>query len=404
MAHRISLEIFELIFENLVYGLVEEKKIREAHGLLLVSKSVQRVAGRFLYKKTDMPFRPFKRVLHFYHAMMERPTIAPCVQEISLKETTGQYDDQYCPTPRPREAVGNPWGGTSAEKLAAVKEVLKSKFKANRVTIPFEEEEWIGGLCDTDVVKWAFLLQLPNLVSLKLETQTAELAQLAIFLRLPRLKDLTFTIDVESEGQYYGDVPFEDILESIISSTDRLRSLTYEDVTGSLTHPKTHDAPKLKRILDKHAARTVEYLSIVLAMNDEKDWRLPQEYTDIEGCFGSMKNFVKLEELYIQFEVLLGRPEANENRLKDVLPPRLKRLRCLSICDFHGQDDNVVWSESSYLPHFEELAEAAEDGENLVSLDSVKVDIYRKDDFNSRISGDYVDGILGPSPISFGYW
>jgi hypothetical protein len=416
MAHRISLEILELIFSNLVHDLLEEKKVREARKLRLVSKSVQKVVDRFLYRKIEVPSGPSRMVQRFCDAMIERRRIAPWVQEVSLEQTDEEDREESEEEPEEESDSGGPAADpkpveefrkvSHADKLAAAKELLKSKFRANGQRI-HSEEDWIKRLSDRDIVKWAFMLQLPNLVTLTLETRKGRFAETATLLRLPRLQNLTLTIDVGPEGKYTADVPFEEVLESIISSTDRLKSLAYEDKTGSCSFPKTHNAPKLKRILDKHAAQTLEYLDIALAMNDEKDWRLPQEYTDISGCFGSMQNFIKLEELYIQFEVLLGRPEASQHRLKDVLPADLKVLTCVSIYDYHGNDpvnDGPVWAEPGYLPHFTELAEAAEDSQRFASLDSVKVDRYRKDEFNPPQSGNYVDGVLGRSRISFGWY
>jgi hypothetical protein len=229
---------------------------------------------------------------------------------------------------------------------------------------------------------------------------------MGMFLRLSFLEELDFTVAALADYTEYATndaIPPEEILESIISSTKRLKSLTYEDGSGSCSFPVRHDASRLKDILDEHAADTLVYLSIVLCNNDEKYWRMEQEFSDIDGYFGSMTNYTKLTELTIQFEVLLGRPE-NDLRLKDVPPPQLESFTGFSLPDYHGQEDtDRIWAEKDYLQQFQELAEVAEDGKTFASLDSANVYVSREDSFSSYRTGLYEDGILGWSRIVFGW-
>ncbi|KAL4887088.1 hypothetical protein BJY04DRAFT_177245 [Aspergillus karnatakaensis] len=228
---------------------------------------------------------------------------------------------------------------------------------------------------------------------------------MGVFLHLPLLEDLDLKITVlTNETNYfqYAAISTEELLESIISSTKRLMSLTYEDGSGSSSFPVRHDAPRLKDILDNHA-HTLRNLSIVLTNNDTKDWRMEQEFSDIEGYFGTMTNFTELRSLSIQLEVLLGRPEA-DSHLKDVLPRKLYSFTGLALPDYHGVEDcDRLWEEKDCQRQFEELAEVAEDGNTFGSLKSVYMEVGRKDFFNSLRGGIYEDGILGRSRIIFGW-
>jgi hypothetical protein len=254
-----------------------------------------------------------------------------------------------------------------------------------------------------DAIQWALLVQLSNLTSLRLEINRGKLAQMAILLRLPRLENLDFIIAVGGEGYWSGDVSSEETLESIISSTNQLKSLRFENIDGSCYSPKQHDAEELREILDRHA-ETLEDLDIVCGMDDEGDWRMPQECVDIVGCFGSMKHFTQLTSLSVQLEVLLGRPAENQHRLKDVLPPNLCELTLLNLADYHGHEHDRVWEDEHCIPHFEELARAAEDDQSFTSLQSVRMHLTRKDEFNPARSGEYEESVLAQSRIDFSWF
>ncbi|KAL3479844.1 hypothetical protein BJX99DRAFT_221315 [Aspergillus californicus] len=250
------------------------------------------------------------------------------------------------------------------------------------------------------MMTWALLLQLPNLKSLTLSIRAGQFGQMATLLNLPRLETFNFIIEVGPEDSWRCDTQPEEVLECIISGTTQLKSLTFNAISGSTYCPVIHDAHNLKRILNDYAASTVEHLSIVLGMDDEKDWRMEQECTEIEGSFGSMKNFTKLTDLSIQLEVLLGNP-IDGLRLIDVLPQQLQSFTGLNLPDYHGKEDfDRIWEEGHYLPLFQDLAEH---GGEYNLLQSVTMYLSRKDEFNEAKSGRYEHGILGRSRIEFGW-
>ncbi|KAL2835157.1 hypothetical protein BDW59DRAFT_4462 [Aspergillus cavernicola] len=420
MTTHFPLEILSLIFSSVVHDLVNEDNVRGAYRLQLVSRAVRTVVEPLLYRTIEQPSDSRVRLL--LRAVMSRPALAGWIREISLEEGESiegdieseedeveeerDENEDAGSKPEPRPQSKPPGKNSKSETVDAAVEVLKSKFSAHGERIRSCENDWISQLTKPSIaaMKWAFLLQLSNLTSLTLSTRTGEFGQKATLLRLPRLEELSFTIEVGSEGLWRGDIEPEEVLESIISSTDRLKSLTFEAINGSTYCPVIHDAPELKRILDEHAAQTLEYLSIVLGMNDEKDWRMEQECTEIEGSFGSVKDFVKLKELSIQLEVLLGDP-SDGLQLKDALPLQLRDFTGLALPDYHGEEDSDrIWEEGDYIPQFEELARAAEDGRRFTSLQSVNMYLSRKDSFNSARGGHYEGGILGQSRINFGWF
>ncbi|KAL4756783.1 uncharacterized protein BDW70DRAFT_172099 [Aspergillus foveolatus] len=186
--------------------------------------------------------------------------------------------------------------------------------------------------------KWILFFQLSSFKSLALMTRTDKFTNMALFLRLPYLEELDIAVMVPGQDSNAHSainyVPPVEILGTIISSTSRLRSLKFEDMSRTCFRPVTHDAPKLKRIIEQRAAATLAYLSIC-------------EFSHIKGYFGSMKSSTRLQGLAMQLEVLLGTP-SDGLRLKD----------------------------------FQDLAEAAMDGQHLPWLRSVKMHLNRRDYFS----------------------
>ncbi|KAL2832796.1 hypothetical protein BJY01DRAFT_98259 [Aspergillus pseudoustus] len=423
-------EILSIIFENVTHDLLAEKRFHDAHRLLLVSTSVQTMVEPILYRsiKDDDP-----RVEPIFWAVVGRPRLAQLVKRFDLideytdrdyvdleeeermeeedgEDEQGEEEEERKENANSKSDGSHPCsrseGDAKSRQLDAAVAILKSKFQTCGDSIRSWEDHWTQRLMKLrpDAIQWALLVQLSNLTSLTLEVKRGKLAQMAILLHLPRLETLDFTIAVGGEGKWSGDVSSENILESIISSTNRLKSLRFENISGSCYSPEQHDAEELKEIIDRHA-ETLESLDIVCGMDDEKDWRMEQECTDIVGSFGSMKHFTRLSNLTLQLEVLLGKPADNEHRLKDVLPPNLYGLTLLNLPDYHGQEDSDrIWEDEDFIPHFEELARAAEDSQNFASLQSVRMHLTRKDEFNPHRSGNYEESILAESRIDFGWF
>ncbi|KAL4872933.1 hypothetical protein BDV12DRAFT_114079 [Aspergillus spectabilis] len=443
MVVNLPLEIISMIFKYLAddllggINLLRKQNVETAFGLLLVSKTVRVMLEPVLHKTVKEPSNRRIRVL--CRLMNSRPELAAMVKEIDLEEgellwddgDTGEDedndeeedDDDNNEEDREEEEEHDenendedfkPQMKTKTKKdsdsdiLKATAESLRGKLETDGDNYQSIKQDCLRRLeyLNEYTRKWTLLLLLPNLKSLSLTAHSATFANMGMFLRLPFLEELDFTVAVLAGDTEYATkdaIPPEEILESIISSTKRLKSLTYEDGSGSCSFPVKHDASRLKEILDERAADTLEHLSIVLCNNDEKDWRMEQEFSDIDGYFGSMTNYTKLRGLSIQFEVLLGRPEYDLH-LRDVLPPQLQSFTGLSLPDYHGQEDNDrIWAEKDYLQQFQELAEVAEDGKAFASLDSANMYVSRKDSFSSYRTGSYKDGILGRSRIVFGW-
>ncbi|EAW16711.1 uncharacterized protein NFIA_060670 [Aspergillus fischeri NRRL 181] len=434
MTIHLPLEIHTQIFKILLDDLYDPKHPQEAFKLRLICKSIQGILDPVLYRNIKSPSYNGLHIL--CRTIIPRPRLAACVEEIHLEEDeesesdedeedeeeeeeeeentdaesdsgseSSEYSDSKVQQARMRE---------ESKLLAGAADHLKSRFTADpshALALEKNDLSWLAR-STRNTRKWLLLFQLSNLKSLTLETHTDTFTNMAMFLRLPRLEELNFAVlapgpDGPSCHNY---APPEDILESLIRHTDQLKSLRFEDMSGTVFSPVQHDAPKLKRILEQHAADTLTYLSVCLCNNDEKDWRQEQEFSYIRGHFGSMKKFTRLKGLIMQLEVLLGKPNENGGlRLKDVLPLELEYFTGLNLPDYHGADDSDrIWDEEQYIPQFEDLAEVMmRDCRAFPLLGSVKMHLDRKDYFSSHgeclMKGQYNDGLLGDSQIYFGF-
>ncbi|KAL4780748.1 hypothetical protein BJX76DRAFT_360587 [Aspergillus varians] len=426
MAVYLPVEILSLIFTSLIDDLLgainplRKNGVRDAYGLLLVSRSVRAIVEPILYRTISEPTDRRLRVL--FRSMNLRPELAAMVREIDLAEDgltwsedegedeDDEDEDSSSDEYRPSPDIQNP---SRSEIADAAGKLLKNKFETNGERIQSLEQDCLEKIkkFNPHAMRWALLSQLSNLTSLMLTARSGSFAIMAMLLRLPRLEQLSFTNWVGTRKHWEEDFPPEDILESIISSTKRLKYLKWEVRSGSCSFPLKHDTPKLKQIIERHAAGTLEHLEIVCGLSDERDWYIGQECIgiDIDGGFGSMLNFTNLASLYIQLEVLLGKPE-DEIRLKDVLPPQLQHFTGFSLPGCHWQrEPGRIWEEEDYLPQFEELAAAAKHDQRLASLQSVQIHRTRNEvsgycSPGPGRSGDYEDGILGHSRIRFGWF
>jgi hypothetical protein len=426
MTIQFPLEIHAHIFNYLLDDLYDPACPQEAFKLRLISKSIRGILDPVLYRKIQPPSDNGVRILCC--TIIPRPQLAARVEEIYLEEDEGSESEEE---PEEEETDADSDSGSDAsedldtraqrarrreeaELLAGAADRLKRQFTsdpAHSLALQKNDLSWLAR-STRKTRKWLLLFQLSNLKSLTLKTHTDTFANMALFLRLPRLEELDFAVlapgpDGPSCHNY---VPPEDILESIIRHTDQLKTLKFEDMSGTAFFPVQHDAPKLKRILEAYTANTLTHLSICLCNNDEKDWRQEQEFSDIRGHFGSMKKFMRLKGLVMQLEVLLGKPNENDGlRLRDVLPSQLEYFTGLNLPDYHGMDDSDrIWDEEQYIPQFEDLAEAVvRDGRAFPSLKSVKMHLHRKDYFYTErectMKGQYRDGMLGDSQIYFGF-
>jgi hypothetical protein len=425
MTIHLPLEIQTQIFKVLLDDLYGPKSPQEAFKLRLISRSIQGILDQFLYRKIKSP--SYNGVNILCRTIIPRPRLAARVEEICLEEDeetesdeeeeedtdadsdsgsdSSEYSDSKVQRARRRE---------ESKLLAGAADHLRDKFTSDpTLALALEKNDlsWLARSTQK-TRKWLLLFQLSNLKSLTLETHTDTFTNMALFLRLPHLEELDFAVLAPGPDSpaCHNYAPPEEILESIIRHTDQLKSLRFEDMSGTVCFPVQHDAPKLKRILEQHAADTLTYLSICLCNNDEKDWRQEQEFSYITGHFGSMEKFTRLKGLVMQLEVLLGKPNENGGlRLKNVLPSQLEYFTGLNLPDYHGADDSDrIWDEEQYIPQFEDLAEAAmRDSRAFPSLGSVKMHLHRKDYFSSYgeclMKGQYNDGVLGDSQIYFGF-
>lgn len=395
-----------MIFSNLVDDLLRERKPRRVHDLTRVSKLVQAIVEPLLYSVMRDP--SYTNVSLVLNAISRNPRVGRAVQQFTitglltsrLPDFVGGDIEDFEREENPEREVR---GSVSHDEVAARR--LKRL-----------QEKWADYLSTTKdpaIMRLLLVSQLTNLkhLELSIDSHVSGYVHMATLLRLPYLEHLELSTDVGSEGSWHGSTTLFQVLESLISSTTRLKTLEFDDISGSISDPVWHNAPELKAILDKHAATTLQSLYIVLGMNDMKDWRMEQECTDIEGAFGTMKNYTQLTELTIQLEVLLGRP-ADGFRLRDVLPESLEYLTLLNLPDYHGQDDSDrVWEQDDYIPQFEDLAEAAacrvgKDGKErrYSKLRNVMVDVSRKDTFSIVRGGMFDEGQLGKSRIEFGWF
>ncbi|GFF54741.1 hypothetical protein IFM58399_09904 [Aspergillus lentulus] len=425
MTIHLPLEIYTQIFNVLLDDLYDPERPQEAFKLRFISRSIQGIVDQVLYRIIKSPSYTGVNIL--CRTIIPRPRLAARVEEIHLEEDEeAESDEEDEGNTDPDSDSGsdsNEYSDSKVQRalrieesklLAGAADHLKNKFTSDpshSLALEKNDLSWLAR-STRKTRKWLLLFQLSNLKSLTLETHTDTFTNMALFLRLPRLEKLDFAVlapgpDGPSCHNY---APPEEILESIIRHTDQLKSLRFEDMSGTVFFPVQHDAPKLKRILEQHAADTLTYLSICLCNNDDKDWRQEQEFSYIRGLFGSMKKFTKLKGLVMQLEVLLGKPSENDGlSLKNVLPSQLEYFTGLNLPDYHGaEDSDRIWDEGQYIPQFEDLAEAAMgDDRAFPSLKSVKMHLHRKDYFSSYgeclMKGQYNDGALGDSQIYFGF-
>ncbi len=422
-------QILRDLLDDLLSANCTERNCRQrAFELRLVSRFVQSMLDPVLYRRIIVP--PDSEVNSLAKTMVARPYLAAKVEEFELEEDEecdcDEEDEEEVEEKEEEEEESDMVAERQpplerTKPLAVAADALKCKFTADPTSyaraLNKNNLEWLT-ISNQKTRRWILLLQLSNLTSLTLKTHTDTFTNMALFLRLPRLEHLEFAVLAPGPDGYTNTdnyAPPEQILESIISSSKSgLRSLTFEDMSGSACSPVRHDARKLKRVLDQHAARTLTYLSVCFSNNDERDWRMPQEWSDIVGAFGSMKHFTKLEGLVMQLEALLGRPgDAGGGSLRDVLPAQLRYFTGINIPDYHGPtEDASVWEEDHYLPQFRDLAAAAAapngDGQGFPMLESVKMHLDRKDwfnhyDYHVKKEGRYEEGILGDSRIYFGW-
>ncbi|KAL4981708.1 hypothetical protein BDW68DRAFT_196157 [Aspergillus falconensis] len=396
-----------------------EKGRQEAFKLRLVSKTVRGILDSWLYRKLWCP--PDRAVEILCHTMIAQPGLGAWAEQIYVEEDQGGEHSEEEEEDDEDEAEDDPdleirqLARKRREVIIAAAETIKRTFQSDpssRYSQALEKND-LNWLTRSTVKtrKWILLFQLSKLKSLTLKTHTDKFTNMALFLRLPCLEELDFAVLAPGhDGPAHAAdnyAPPEDILGTIISSTSQLKSLKFEDMSGTAYQPVQHDAPRLKRILEQHAAATLTYLSICLTNNDEKDWRMEQEFSHIKGYFGSMEKFTRLQGLVMQLEVLLGRP-SDGLRLRDVLPAQLQYFTGLNLPDYHGTEDtDRLWKEEDYLQQFQNLAGAAMDGRHFASLKSVKMHLDRKDHFNDTFDwprkGQYDDGILADSRIYFGW-
>jgi hypothetical protein len=391
----------------------------------LISKSIQGILDPVLYRNLNSP--SYNGVHILCRTIIPRPLLAARVEEIDLEEdddwsSDGEEEDEVEENTDADSDSGSDSSEYSYSKvqqarrreelklLVGAADRLKDKFTSDPLYSRALEKNDLSWLARSTrkTRKWLLLFQLSNLKSLTLVTHTDTFTNMALFLRLPRLEELDFAVltpgDDSPPCQNYA--PPEEILESLIRHTDQLKYLKFEDMSGTVCFPVQHDASKLKRVLEQHAADTLTYLSICLCNDDKQDWREEQEFSYIRGQFGSMKKFTRLEALVMQLDVLLGKPNENGGlRLKDVLPSQLEYFTGLQISNYET-DRN--WDEEQYIPQFEDLAEAVmQDGRAFPSLESVKMHLCRKDYFSTDkdclMKGQYNDGVLGDSRIYFGF-
>ncbi|PKX99250.1 uncharacterized protein P174DRAFT_509267 [Aspergillus novofumigatus IBT 16806] len=440
MTIHLPLEIHTQIFNILLEDLYDPEHPQEAFKLRLISKSIQGILDPVLYRKIKTPSDNGVRIL--CRTIIPRPQLAAQVEEIHLEEGEWSESDEEEEDEEEEdeeeedeeeedeeEEDEEEEENTDAESdsgsdlkvqrarmrqesklLAGAADHLKDRFTSDpsrSVALKKNNLSWLTRSTHK-TRKWLLLFQLSNLKSLTLETHTDTFTNMALFLRLPRLEELDFAVLAHSVDRppCLNYAPPEEILESIIRHTDRLKSLRFEDMSGTVCFPVQHDAPKLKRILEKYVAETLTYLSICLCNNDEKDWREDQEFSYITGHFGSMKKFTRLKGLIMQLEVLLGKTNDNDGlRLKDVLPSQLEYFTGLNL---PGYEADSIWDEEHYILQFKDLAEAVmRDGRVFPSLESVKMHLHRKDYFSTDkeciMKEQYNDGVLGDSRIYFGF-
>ncbi|KAL4749740.1 hypothetical protein BDW72DRAFT_213890 [Aspergillus terricola var. indicus] len=439
MVVHLPVEIYTCIFK---YLLADEWDGRQqAFKLRLVSKTIRTIIDPLLDRILGSPSDRAVEIL--CHKMIAQPGLGARVEQICLEEDEGaenseeeieedEEDDDEDEDDDDEDEDENEDGLDSdadpeaeirrmaerdREMIIAAAETIKRTFESDPTSkysraLAKNDLNWLTR-STLKTRKWILLFQLSNLRSLALTARTDKFTNMALFLRLSCLEELDFAVLAPGQDSpayaAINYVPPDEILETLLSSTNRLRSLKFEDMSGTAFRSVQHDAPKLKRILEQHAAATLTYLSICLTNNDEKDWRMEQEFSRIKGYFGSMKNFTRLKGLIMQLEVLLGMP-SDGLLLKDVLPAQLRFFTGLNLPNSYGMNDSDRhWNEDDFMPQFHDLAEAAMDGQHLVYLKSVKMHLSRKNYFGATFDwpkkGRYDDNdeLLANSRIYFGW-
>ncbi|KAB8078115.1 hypothetical protein BDV29DRAFT_166921 [Aspergillus leporis] len=423
MAQRLPWEILFLVFENLAANLLEQDHIKDLRNLLFVSKIVQKRVEPFLYEEFHLegdydgpPGSEPRKAMDstsplLCRTILTRPELGGYVKKISMEQSQVTPLDLQCWDYGYDSSEEEPEPPFRPAELDAARAFMEGKFRPDKA-----KDHWLQTIKDPNEVGQAamqglLLCHLPNLASLTLTLHSGMFGHIGTFLQLPYLEELSLTIDMGDENDWSKDSleEPEDILESILSGTQKIKKLVF-DHYRNVCAPIIFDGANLKRILDHHVAETVEELSITLSLSDRKDWRMPQEYARHTGVFGSMTHFTKLQTLSIQLELLLGEPWANPHHLKDVLPNQLQSLTCFSLHSYSRHDDDGrIWDWESCFPEFQFLANAAQDGLAFPSLDQVDLVAYRNDDFNKYSgyhdsSGTFKEEGLADSRIAFSWY
>ncbi|KAL2793576.1 hypothetical protein BJX66DRAFT_305854 [Aspergillus keveii] len=429
---------------------------RHAFELRLVSTLVRDIVDPVLFREIESPSDGAVKVLA--EMMVSRPGVAGRVErfgfgeeeesasdeedseeEESEEDPRNDDDEPDSDAENQRERKQPPPPAPPAVKqpkpLAIAAEQLIQKFKTNATTYARALEEnnltWLTR-SNRKTRPWLLLLYLPNLRHLTLTARTDTFANMSLFLRLPRLEHLEFSVlapgpDFRTQENYASPT---EMLEGIISSTENLRYLKFEDGIGTVFQPVEHDVTRVKDVLERAGcADRLEYLSLVFSNNHERDWREEQEFSYLEGSFGSLRHFTKLRGLAMQLDALLGKPDEDPDLLCDVLPEQLEHFTGISMQDYSQPDEaETLWEEEYLIPQFRDLALAATgsgldeegadgDGENggkmlrFPNLTSVKMHRHRKDRFYTSIEAQmwagYADddpsGVLSDSRIYFGW-
>ncbi|KAJ0417340.1 hypothetical protein BJY00DRAFT_315964 [Aspergillus carlsbadensis] len=179
---------------------------------------------------------------------------------------------------------------------------------------------------------WILLFYLLSLLYLTLTARTNKFTNFALFLHLPRLESLTFSVlapGPDCQGTY-NYAPPEEMLEGIINGS------------SDIFFPVQHDVTRVKRVLERHGcAENLESLSIIFSNNHERDWREEQEFSHMTGHFRSMRHFTKLRALTMQLDALLGKPgDGTGLMLRDVLPEQLAHFTGISMQDYLSPEES----------------------------------------------------------------
>ncbi|KAL3483123.1 hypothetical protein BJX62DRAFT_220762 [Aspergillus germanicus] len=429
---------------------------RHAFELRLVSTLVRDIVDPVLFRVIESPSDGAVEVLA--EMMVRRPGVAGKVErfgfeeeeesasddEDSEEEESEEEDDDDSESDfnsnaeaqreRKQPSLPAPRAVKQPKPLAIAAEQQIQKFNTDTTTYARAlEENNLTRLTRSNrkTRPWLLLFHLPNLRHLTLTARTDTFANMSLFLRLPRLEHLDFS--VLAPGPDFRTQDFAsptEMLEGIISSADHLRYLKFEDGIGTVFSPVEHDVTGVKDVLERAGcAERLEYLSIVFSNNHERDWREKQEFSYLEGNFGSMRHFTKLRGLTMQLDALIGKPDEDPDLLRDVLPEQLEHFTGINMQDYSQPDEaETLWDEDYLIPQFRDLAlaatESVSDGSDAAvdedndgkrprfpNLMSVKMHRHRKDRFytssETQMWGGYAEddptGVLGDSRIYFGW-